>query len=208
MDNVVPWVTVIASVAGVVGVFLVWQQLRLMRKDRLTDERRQTAALLPAISRLRFRLEDGWGCDIHDQQKNVPPEESLEQIAAAVESDQSLMTSLQVRFSDVGLEAVVLASMIEDDLKIMRHHLNSVRNSGSRSETWGDRWPRMVRTALDYWELLERLETALPEHARFIGVKSPELYRSEVAQEVQQSVETHMRQITDGGNVGDWPPTR
>jgi len=203
--DVAAWVTIVASPFAVTGVFLVWQQLRLMRQDRVQAEARRTAAILPTISVLRLRAEADWGSEIADGQHARPSDQVLDQISATIDSDVALMTPLQAKCADVSLDAVVLASMLEMDLKILRYYLRSVAGATSREEIWSLRWPHMVETAFHYWELLRRLEASLPAHTRMIEQKSPGLYRADVAEEVKAVAKRHTRDLAQGAGV-EWPP--
>jgi hypothetical protein len=198
-------VTLVASPIAVIGVFLVWAQLRQMRNDHLQTERAKVAAILPSVIALRQNAEFDWGALLVESREGPPPGKDLELVTGTVAADLALITSLQEKCAALGLDSVVVTSMLATSLNALHFYFMAAGSPGGDTR-WGARWPHMVKTAVRYWALLDRLESLLPAHARKIQDVPPGQYQETLNTELKEFVHAHLPRLGDADVPIPWPP--
>ena len=198
-------VTLVASPIAVIGVFLVWAQLRQMRDDRFQSEQEEVATILPSIIELRRNAEFDWGALLVESREGVPPGKDLEFTTGTVTVDLGVITSLQEKCEALGLDAVVVTSMLATSLNALEFYFLAA-GSAAGATKWGARWPHMVRTAVRYWALLDRLESLLPTHARKIQGAPSGQYQETLNTELNRFVHEHLARLEDSDVPIPWPP--
>jgi hypothetical protein len=205
LDAVAGLVTIITAPIAVAGVVLVWLQLRRMQADATSAERRRAAAVLPLLDVLGSHIEGDWSCEIIDRPAPVPDDQSLANITTSVMADLRLAEDLRSRCADAGLRQVVLASMIETDLRICGFYLTSVQRSTDRNGQWELRWPQLVKALHRLWETVRLLEASLSPHVLEIAPADRRLYRTQLSEQLNAAVKERVGRSLEERRI-QWPP--